>query len=126
MAIEKLLADKDIALDSRKYTMDEDFIKSNLASIDNIDEVFVTREDKDYAIQMMLSKINYLRRIKSTNTKNFKQVGYILLSGNSRTLIFLHPSDSIKKKRSQDFYSSTQSLMIRSHGRSDPVRCIKQ
>lgn len=120
MAIEKLLADKDIALDSRKYTMDEDFIKSNLASIDNIDEVFVTREDKDYAIQMMLSKINYLRRIKSTNTKNFKQVGYILLSGNSRTLFFLHPSDSIKKKRSQDFYSSTQSLMIRSHGRCRP------
>ena len=53
--------------------MDEDFIKSNLASIENIDEVFVTREDKDYAIQMMLSKINYLRRIKSTNTKNFKR-----------------------------------------------------
>ena len=85
-AFEKLLADKGIILDSRKYTMDEDFIKSNLASIENIDEVFVTREDKDYAIQMMLSKINYLRRIKSTNTKNFKQVGYILLSGNSRTL----------------------------------------
>ena len=83
---EKLLADKGIILDSRKYTMDEDFIKSNLASIENIDEVFVTRKDKDYAIQMMLSKINYLRRIKSTNTKNFKQVGYILLSGNSRTL----------------------------------------
>lgn len=91
-AFEKLLADKDIALDSRKYTMDEDFIKSNLASIDNIDEVFVTREDKDYAIQMMLSKINYLRRIKSTNTKNFKQVGYILLSGNSRTLFLSRQS----------------------------------
>ena len=91
-AFEKLLAEKDIALDSRKYTMDEDFIKSNLASIDNIDEVFVTREDKDYAIQMMLSKINYLRRIKSTNTKNFKQVGYILLSGNSRTLFLSRQS----------------------------------
>lgn len=85
-AFEKMLREKDIILDDRKYNIDEDFIKSNLASIDNMDEINVNREDKDYAIQMMLSKINYLRQIKSTNSRNFKQVGYILLSGNTRTL----------------------------------------
>lgn len=39
--------------------------------------------------------------------------------------LHLHPSDSIKKKRSQDFYSSTQSLMIRSHGRCRPCKMYK-
>lgn len=85
-AFEKMLREKDIILDDRKYNIDEDFIKSNLASIDNMNEINVNREDKDYAIQMMLSKINYLRQIKATNYRNFKQVGYILLSGNTRTL----------------------------------------
>lgn len=86
-AFEKMLAEKDIILDNRKYDTDSDnFIKCNLASIEYLNEVLVNKEDKDYAIQMMLSKINYLRHIKATNSKNFKQVGYILLSGNSRTL----------------------------------------